>query len=169
MTPSGNKPDKPDKGDSKKKPASTLKDKKTKEKKPKSSHKRGTGFREEEINHKYNKPLPRSYSERSAETLKCKFGALKNAPKPTGDPNCPPVVLRAKRIQREIESHSGAINLDDDNDHDDLGDNTTHEDEDQEDDEKDSDDHGQEGSLHPEQDKDGGSGDELNEAATDGE
>ncbi|RKO94742.1 hypothetical protein BDK51DRAFT_34601 [Blyttiomyces helicus] len=176
MKTSADKLDQSDKGGSKK-PVSKPKDKRTKEKNPKSTHKPGKGFRDEEINRlldlvdthlplgavgweavagKCNKTLPWSYSERSAEeALKCKFGTSKNAPN------------RAKHIQREIESHSGAIDLDDDNDHNDLGDDTTHEDEDEEDDKEDTDDHGQEGSSHPEQDQDVMSGNELDEAMMD--
>ncbi|RKO92523.1 hypothetical protein BDK51DRAFT_48576 [Blyttiomyces helicus] len=168
MTSSTDKPDQPDIGSSKKKPVSTPKDKQTKEKKPKSSHKRGKGLRHEEIYRlldliithlplgavgweavadKSKKSLLRLYSKRSAEALKCKIGALKNAPKPTGNPDCPPDVPRAKRIQHEIECHSVTIDLDDDDDHHDLGDITTHEDEDEEDDEEDTDDQGQESLL----------------------
>lgn len=43
---------------------------------------------------------------RDADACKRKFIALKNHRKPTGDPDCPPNVVRAKRLQREIDSHA---------------------------------------------------------------
>ncbi|RKO90778.1 hypothetical protein BDK51DRAFT_32539 [Blyttiomyces helicus] len=87
---------------------------------------------------------------------------------PKDHPDSLPDVLKAKNIQHESESHSRAIDLDDDNHHDALGDDTTHEDEVKEDDEEDADDHCLEGSPHGDQDQDGGSVDELKEAVTDG-
>ena len=42
-------------------------------------------------------------SEREGDDLKNKYKKLKNVKKPTGDPSCPPEVVRAKRIQRIIE------------------------------------------------------------------
>ena len=45
---------------------------------------------------------------RDAKALKYKFKKLVNAKPNTGDPNCPPDVRRAKRIQRDIIQASGA-------------------------------------------------------------
>jgi hypothetical protein len=39
---------------------------------------------------------------RDEESIKRKFKNLKNVRKPTGDPNCPAEVKRAKRIQVEL-------------------------------------------------------------------
>jgi hypothetical protein len=40
---------------------------------------------------------------REGDDLKLKFRRLKSVKKPTGDPTCPPQVVRAKRIYRGIE------------------------------------------------------------------
>lgn len=53
---------------------------------------------------------------RDAESIKRKFIALKNNKKPTGDPECPPEVVRAKRIQREIDNKASVVTLDDQDD-----------------------------------------------------
>jgi hypothetical protein len=58
---------------------------------------------------------------RSGDDLRNKFKALKNVRKPTGDPDVPPNVLRAKNAQKEIESRMciqtlGGDESDDDND-----------------------------------------------------
>jgi hypothetical protein len=58
---------------------------------------------------------------RSGEDLRNKFKALKNVRKPTGDPDIPPNVLRAKLAQKEIEARMciqtlGGDESDDDND-----------------------------------------------------
>ena len=59
---------------------------------------------------------PRFASDRDADSIRAKFKTLKNATKPTGDPTCPPEVVRAKHIAAEIERGVGVIGLDDDND-----------------------------------------------------
>ncbi|KAH9088503.1 hypothetical protein LEN26_019449 [Aphanomyces euteiches] len=56
------------------------------------------------------------YPPRDADALKRKFVSLKNHPKPTGDPDCPPDVIRAKRICREIDNHVSVLPLCDDPD-----------------------------------------------------
>jgi len=61
---------------------------------------------------------PRFASDRDADSIRAKFKTLKNATKPTGDPTCPPEVVRAKHIAAEIERGVGVIGLDDDNDDD---------------------------------------------------
>ena len=58
---------------------------------------------------------------RSGDDLRNKFKALKNVRKPTGDPDIPPNVLRAKNAQKDIESRMciqtlGGDKSDDDND-----------------------------------------------------
>ena len=50
---------------------------------------------------------------RDAEALKNKFIRLKNHPKPTGDPDCPEEVRRAKRVQRLIEAQCAVLELED--------------------------------------------------------
>jgi hypothetical protein len=42
--------------------------------------------------------------ERDIDAIRNKWKALKNAKKPTGDPTCPPDVIRAKRLAKEIDS-----------------------------------------------------------------
>jgi hypothetical protein len=44
---------------------------------------------------------------RSGEDLRNKLKALKNVRKPSGDPDIPPNVLRAKLAQKEIEARCG--------------------------------------------------------------
>ena len=39
---------------------------------------------------------------RDAESLQTKYKSLKNAKKPTGDPECPVPMRRVKRLQREL-------------------------------------------------------------------
>ncbi len=50
---------------------------------------------------------------RDLESIRTKWKALKNMKKPTGDPDCPLNVVRAKRIARDIENGAGVFNLDD--------------------------------------------------------
>ena len=53
-------------------------------------------------------------SKEDHESLRRKFKALKNVMKPTGDPTCPPDVIRAKHIQRRIEERMGVAELNED-------------------------------------------------------
>ncbi|KAG9397745.1 hypothetical protein AC1031_017908 [Aphanomyces cochlioides] len=53
---------------------------------------------------------------RDADALKRMFVTLKNHPKPTGDPDCPPEVARAKRICRQLDNHAAVLPLSDDPD-----------------------------------------------------
>eukprot|EP01038_Epipyxis_sp_PR26KG_P017783 gene17783-24817_t len=46
---------------------------------------------------------------RESDSLKTKFKALKNVKKPTGDPDCPPLVRRAKRIYYQIEQRMSVV------------------------------------------------------------
>ena len=46
----------------------------------------------------------------------CLRQALKGHKKPTGDPTCPPQVVRAKRIQRDMESRMAVQTLQSDED-----------------------------------------------------
>ncbi|RKO91016.1 hypothetical protein BDK51DRAFT_28304 [Blyttiomyces helicus] len=83
----------------------------------------------EAVADKYNKSPPQSYTEQWRGPQTFWYILISHFLNTKGEPDCPPDILRAKRIQRKIESHSGAIDLDDDNDHDDLGEDTTREDE----------------------------------------
>ena len=66
-----------------------------------------------EISLKYNAHFGgRSGKNWSGEDLKNKFKALKAMRKPTGDPTCPPVVRRAKNVQRAIEARMDVQDLD---------------------------------------------------------
>ena len=47
--------------------------------------------------------------DRTKESIKRKFSSLYHSRIPTGDPECPITVLRAKRIQRSIEERSDAV------------------------------------------------------------
>jgi hypothetical protein len=67
----------------------------------------------------YNSKHERSYRRfpenlpfRDKESIKDKFKKLKNAKKPTGDPDCPPQVRRAKRIAKDIEEGVGVFQSD---------------------------------------------------------
>jgi len=62
----------------------------------------------------YNQRTEKGAPYRNEESIRNKWRSLKNASKPTGDPNCPPNVVRAKRIQKEIEDLVGAFEIDDD-------------------------------------------------------
>lgn len=50
---------------------------------------------------------------RDVDSIRNKYKTLKNSKKPTGDPTCPPCVVRAIRLAREIENGVGAFNLGD--------------------------------------------------------
>ena len=64
------------------------------------------GYHWSKVTEDFNKAMKQlgiSSVERSLESLRGKFKALKNSPKPTGDhPTCPEEVRRAKRINREV-------------------------------------------------------------------
>ena len=53
---------------------------------------------------------------RSGDDLKNKFKTLKGVKKPTGDPSCPPEVIRAKRLQKSLERRMDVQTLEDDDD-----------------------------------------------------
>lgn len=50
---------------------------------------------------------------RNGESLRNKFKELRNSSKPTGDPDCPEPVRRAKRIQRQIELSMDVVDFGD--------------------------------------------------------
>ena len=49
---------------------------------------------------------------RDNESLKAKFKTLRLHKKPTGDPDCPPDVRRAKRLYRLIEQNADTVGVD---------------------------------------------------------
>jgi hypothetical protein len=57
------------------------------------------------------------FKNRDSQLLRRKFNELVNSKKPTGDPNCPPHIRRAKLIQKRIiaksDSGGGSLNNDD--------------------------------------------------------
>ena len=53
---------------------------------------------------------------RTKETIKRKFSMLYSTRSPTGDPNCPPLVRRAKRIYNQIRDRTDLVADDDDDD-----------------------------------------------------
>jgi hypothetical protein len=57
--------------------------------------------------------LPRKFTPREAESLRMKFKTLVRIKKPTGDPNCPEEVRRAKRIHYKIEENMDVAKFDD--------------------------------------------------------
>jgi hypothetical protein len=61
----------------------------------------------------YNSKRQPWMAERDDDQIKNKYKALKNVKKPTGDPTIPPLVLRAKRIQNDIETKICVATLDD--------------------------------------------------------
>jgi hypothetical protein len=77
------------------------------------------------LDYNRNRPLQSDGSlfvERDEESLRNKFKTLRSSTKPTGDPNIPEPVLRAKRIQTAIERKIAVSNMDDGIDKDDLDD-----------------------------------------------
>ncbi|OWZ14745.1 hypothetical protein PHMEG_00011726, partial [Phytophthora megakarya] len=62
----------------------------------------------------YNAQLPSGWPERDGDSLKRKFMSLKNKRKPTGDPDCPSEVKRAKVAFRRIEARCAVSSLNDD-------------------------------------------------------
>ena len=74
----------------------------------------------ERVEHAYNSKEERlkrhmgSMPVRDVESIRSKWKSLKNSKKPTGDPDCPKEVRRAKRIAWDIETGAGVFNLDDD-------------------------------------------------------
>ncbi|KAG9404541.1 hypothetical protein AC1031_004746 [Aphanomyces cochlioides] len=65
----------------------------------------------EKVEHAFNLS---DFVHRDLDALKRKFVVLKNNPKPTGDPECPPEVVRAKRLNREIDSRASVLSFEDD-------------------------------------------------------
>ncbi|ETV67581.1 hypothetical protein H257_16307 [Aphanomyces astaci] len=59
------------------------------------------------------------FPHRDAESLKRKYQQLRNNPKPTGDPECPMDVRRAKWIVRDIDNKADVLALEDDCEEDD--------------------------------------------------
>ena len=51
---------------------------------------------------------------RKVDALRAHFKKLKNVRKPTGDPDCPSPVRRAKRIYRQMERRMSVVDADDD-------------------------------------------------------
>jgi hypothetical protein len=74
----------------------------------------------ERVEHAYNSKEERlkrhmgSMPVRDVDSIRSKWKSLKNSKKPTGDPDCPKEVRRAKRIAWDIETGTGVFNLDDD-------------------------------------------------------
>jgi hypothetical protein len=68
----------------------------------------------ERVAKEYNERKPRGSACRDMESIRIKFRKFKNEKKPTGDPNCPEHVRRAKRIARLIDNHVGATEINDD-------------------------------------------------------
>ena len=50
---------------------------------------------------------------RDQASVKRQWQAMLAHPKPTGDPHCPDYIVRAKRINREINNEIGLIEMDD--------------------------------------------------------
>jgi len=57
----------------------------------------------ETVSEKFNNRKDERAPWRDIDSIRNKFKSLKNATKPTGDPTCPPNVIRAKRLAKEIE------------------------------------------------------------------
>ncbi|KAF0684970.1 Aste57867_23093 [Aphanomyces stellatus] len=66
----------------------------------------------EKVESRFNRlGTPQLLPMRDSEALKRKFLLLKNHAKPTGDPDCPQDVQRAKRIQRDIDMSVSVLSL----------------------------------------------------------
>lgn len=55
---------------------------------------------------------------RDYDAIRNKFNGLKGHKKPTGDPDCPPLVRRAKRLDKDIQKGQCVINLNSDDEND---------------------------------------------------
>jgi hypothetical protein len=77
------------------------------------------GYMWERVTKEYNDRKPRGSASREMESVRSKFRKFCNEKKPTGDPNCPEHVKRAKRIQHEIDNACGVQEMHDDDDSDD--------------------------------------------------
>ncbi|ETV74553.1 hypothetical protein H257_10702 [Aphanomyces astaci] len=60
----------------------------------------------------YN-PDGKAFPKRDIDSLRRKFATLKNHAKPTGHPECPPDVRRAKHISRDIDNNVGVCSMKD--------------------------------------------------------
>lgn len=60
----------------------------------------------------YTRLMPSEFAVRPTDSIKRKYMELKNRKKPTGDPDCPVEVVRAKRIFRKIENRGGVVVFD---------------------------------------------------------
>ncbi|KAG9408763.1 hypothetical protein AC1031_020607 [Aphanomyces cochlioides] len=69
----------------------------------------------EHVAYAFNQNAPTAWPNRDSDSLRRKFLGLKNRPKPSGDPYCPPEVQRAKQIFEDIKSHVGVLELNDNN------------------------------------------------------
>ena len=66
----------------------------------------------ERVGERFRSHFSLSAFPRDTDSLKAKFKTLRLVKKPTGHPDCPPFVKRAKRIYREIESSADVIGAD---------------------------------------------------------
>lgn len=69
----------------------------------------------ETVERDYNTELPREFAVRDWEAIKRRFFVMKNSPRPTGDPLCPPDIARAKCVYRLIEGRARVEDFDDGN------------------------------------------------------
>ena len=63
---------------------------------------------------RYNRQKNERAPFRDYDAIRNKFKALKGHKKPTGDPDCPPLVRRAKRLDMDIQKGQCVFNLDSD-------------------------------------------------------
>ncbi|RHY08250.1 hypothetical protein DYB37_009695 [Aphanomyces astaci] len=68
------------------------------------------------VQSQYNTLSEPSWIARDSDSIRRKFKTLKNVRKPTGDPDCPVEVVRAKRINRLIESRMAVVDMESDKD-----------------------------------------------------
>ncbi|EGZ13514.1 hypothetical protein PHYSODRAFT_400980, partial [Phytophthora sojae] len=66
----------------------------------------------------YNANRPRGAPERDFESLRRKFKVLYSTRKPTGTPNMPPHVKKAKEVKLAIDEKANVIEMDDEADED---------------------------------------------------
>lgn len=72
-----------------------------------------------QVAEEYNLGRPAAFFERTVDSIRNKFKALRNVRKPTGDPTIPHFVKVAKHIQRDIEQRISTLTVDDEEELDD--------------------------------------------------
>jgi len=67
-----------------------------------------------QVDYNTTSPARQDWVARDVDSIRRKFKSLRNHRKPTGDPECPPTVVRAKRLNRMIKGRMAVVEFDDD-------------------------------------------------------